>query len=144
MPDDPPFAAANSDHVLDDDPAGTGGVRGTDPGATAMGPILSDTVKVCRTGRSATIDLRDERFTGGPAALQTRSAQILRLLDSFGCSRVVIDLTRLAAAPAGLLELLSAIRAQGLEIELLNPAPGIQEALRFAQLDVDLLIRGGT
>lgn len=114
---------------------------GADSGATAFRCNSSDTVKITRAGRTVTVD-----FTAAAEGqiAPARRDEVLAAIEAFACTRVVIDLTGVAAVPGGFVDLLAAINPDEREIEVLNPSPAIQEALRVAKLDAVVLIRGGT
>ena len=113
---------------------------GGDSGATAFRCNSSDTVKITRTGRTVTVDFTAADGQIAPA----RQDEVLAAIEAFACTRVVIDLTGVDAVPEGFVELLAAINHDERELEVLNPSPAVQDALRVAQLDAVLLIRGGT
>ena len=137
MPDTPEFG--DPEDVLDDVPTPRPEAD-PDSGATAYRCLSSDTVKILRTGRTVTVD-----FTGAEAEIvPARRDEVVSAIEAFACTRVVIDMTGVGAVPAGFVDLLAAINHDEREIEVLNPSPAVQEALRVAQLDSVLMIRGVT
>ena len=130
------------ENVLDEGPQ-RGNGTGLESDGTVIRSAASDTVRITRSGRIVTVDCSGLCAADGHIRPE-RHGDIVKAIEAFDCSRVVIDLTGISAVPAGLLDLLLAINDGEREIEVLNPSPEVQEALRVAQLDSVLLLRGGT
>ena len=130
------------ENVLDEGPQRNDGA-GLESDGTVIRSAASDTVRITRSGRTVTVDCSGLCAADGQIRPE-RQQEIVQTIAAFDCSRIVIDLTGISAVPGGLLELLLAINNGEREIEILNPSPEVQEALRVAQLDSVLLLRGGT
>jgi hypothetical protein len=78
-----------------------------------------------------------------PCILNYRD-QLLQLIALSECSQVTFDMTGISSPPGGLVGLLASAQDCGCEVELLNPSSEVQEILRIANVDSQLLIRGTT
>ena len=104
----------------------------------------STVLRITRSGRCVVVGFCSREFAAGSECFDGRHDEVVRLIESHECNRVIFDLTGVAAVDENLLELVASAGNQRCEIELLNPSQAVLSTLRDLSLDARLLVRGTT
>jgi anti-sigma B factor antagonist len=142
MPDDEDFTINDPQHVLDGtNAAGVDDVPDGDSGVLQTQPADPNLLRITRDGASITIgfnrlDVPDEVCIAG------YRQQVFDLLDQNpDCKLLTFDVTGIHLLPSGMLGLLASLKKRVPNIEVLNPARDVREALRVTRLNTLFKIR---
>jgi anti-sigma B factor antagonist len=142
MPDDEDFTINDPQHVLDGtNAAGEDDVPSGDSGVLVSQPTDPNLLKITRDGTSITIgfnrlDVPDEVCIAG------YRQQVFDLLErNPDCTLLTFDVTGIHLLPSGMLGLLASLKKRVGNIEILNPARDVREALRVTRLNTLFKIR---
>jgi hypothetical protein len=142
MPNDEDFTINDPQHVLDGtNAAGVDDVPSGDSGVLVVQPIDPNLLRITHDGTSITIgfnrlDVPDEVSIAG------YRQQIFDLLEQNpDCKLLTFDVTGIHLLPSGMLGLLASLKKRVGNIEVLNPARDVREALRVTRLNTLFKIR---
>jgi hypothetical protein len=142
MPDDEDFTINDPQHVLDGETAaGEDDVPTGDSGVLVAQPTDPNLLKFTEDGATITIgfnrvDIPDEVCIAG------YREQIFAVLDQHpDCRVLTFDVTGIKLLPSGMLGLLASLKKRVPEIEVLNPARDVREAMRVTKLTTLFKIR---
>lgn len=61
-------------------------------------------------------------------------AEIMELVEKHGTKTIAFDLTGVKLVPSGMLGLLASLRKLGIEVQVYNPSPDVEEVLEVTRL----------
>jgi hypothetical protein len=142
MPDDEDFTVNDPQNVLEGTPAtGDTPIPDGDSGVLLIQPSDPSLLRITCHGPSITIgfsrvDIPDEVCIAG------YRDQIFHLLNQHPeCKSLTFDVTGIKLMPSGMLGLLASLKKRVGDIEVLNPARDVREALRVTRLNTLFKIR---
>jgi anti-sigma B factor antagonist len=142
MPDDEDFTINDPQHVLDGtNAAGEDEIPSGDSGVLVAQPTDPNLLKITKDGTTLTIgfnrvDVPDEVCIAG------YRQQVFDLLENNpDCKVLTFDVTGIHLLPSGMLGLLASLKKRVGNIEVLNPARDVREALRVTRLNTLFTIR---